>query len=540
VVPGLGRRTEEKLLKLGLDSLDKLQEVFVEQHNKEKQQMISFLKNTVGVRHACYQDSIATFLHNKVQDAQASPRPPRRLTFCVEGNISVGKTTFLRRIAAECEALQGMVDVVPEPIEKWQNVVGRTKAGEPTSFNLLDEFYRAPERYAYTFQNWVFFTRFLQEQESREDATPLRIMERSVFSDRQVFVNSIHESNWMNDMEMTVYDQWFDHVVESNAQLVPNGFIYLRAEPNTCHTRLNGRGRNEESSVSLDYLSSLHEKHETWFKPNRKLYLPENELAPGQLVTPKGVVVPAEARGSRLTLNPEVTRMERSFKEPPECIRDRVVWMDNSVHHRIARIPALILDCNPHINMDTDVDAKAAYAEQVRAFFDYVSELTEQTVALPPMPSLDLENSQAKFDQLKLLTANLPDDMRCALMEHLNQDPLTVIPTPASSPVSASTTQAPSPPQIELSASESVARQHVYDYINDRNGNTAVVDQIFSQSDPNQPNNEKRFHAYQAINHAIGIRGRHNRNPLPAHVENAIRDTFPSEDEQYVGFQEAS
>lgn len=57
--------------------------------------------------------------------------------------------------------------------------------------------------------------------------------------------------------------------------------------------------------------------------------------------------------------------MERSFKEPPECIRDRVVWMDNSVHHRIARIPALILDCNPHINMDTDVDAKAAYAEQV-------------------------------------------------------------------------------------------------------------------------------------------------------------------------------
>lgn len=84
----------------------------------------------------------------------------------------------------------------------------------------------------------------------------------------------------------------------------------------------------------------------------------------------------------------------------------------------------------------------------MRAFFDYVSELTEQTVALPPMPSLDLENSQAKFDQLKLLTANLPDDMRCALMEHLNQDPLTVIPTPASSPVSASTTQAPSPPQV--------------------------------------------------------------------------------------------
>jgi hypothetical protein len=40
--------------------------------------------------------------------------------------------------------------------------MGKTKDGEPTSFNLLDEFYRAPERYAYTFQNYVFYTRFLQ------------------------------------------------------------------------------------------------------------------------------------------------------------------------------------------------------------------------------------------------------------------------------------------------------------------------------------------------------------------------------------------
>ena len=33
----------------------------------------------------------------------------------------------------------------------------------------------------------------------------------------------------------------FDHVVDTNKQLIPNGFIYLRAEPRTCHNRLNVR-----------------------------------------------------------------------------------------------------------------------------------------------------------------------------------------------------------------------------------------------------------------------------------------------------------
>lgn len=33
--------------------------------------------------------------------------------------ISVGKTTFLKRIANETLELQDLVEVVPEPIDKW-------------------------------------------------------------------------------------------------------------------------------------------------------------------------------------------------------------------------------------------------------------------------------------------------------------------------------------------------------------------------------------------------------------------------------------
>jgi hypothetical protein len=67
--------------------------------------------------------------------------------------------------------------------------------------------------------------------------------------------------------------------------------------------------------------------------------------------------------------------MERSYKEPPAIIRDRVVWMDNSVHSAINKVPALILDCDPSIDMDTDSEAKAMYGAQVRSPF--VSALPE-------------------------------------------------------------------------------------------------------------------------------------------------------------------
>ena len=45
--------------------------------------------------------------------------------------------------------------VVPEPVDKWQNV-GDGKV------NLLMEFYQDPQRFAYTFQNYVFLTRMMQ------------------------------------------------------------------------------------------------------------------------------------------------------------------------------------------------------------------------------------------------------------------------------------------------------------------------------------------------------------------------------------------
>ncbi|CAI5475754.1 unnamed protein product [Closterium sp. Yama58-4] len=236
-----------------------------------------------------------------------------RLTFCVEGNISVGKTTFLERIVGDAVKLHDLVEVVPEPVARWQSV-GQEK------FNILEAFYEEPERYAYTFQNYVFVTRMMQERESAGRVRPIRLMERSVFSDRMVFVRAVHEAKWMSAMEVSIYDSWFDPVVAALPGLVPDGFIYLRAHPLTCHQRLKQRARGEEAGVSLDYLTDLHNKHEQWLLP----------------------VDSAEER-PRFSV----------------IIKGRVFALEGEhLHSSIQQVPALVLDCDAQIDLIRDQDAK--------------------------------------------------------------------------------------------------------------------------------------------------------------------------------------
>jgi deoxycitidine kinase len=93
-------------------------------------------------------DNVVRELKEESEVPVMQPAKDRRITFCVEGNISVGKSTFLQKIANETVELHDLVEIVPEPVSKWQDV-------GPDHFNILGAFYAEPQRYAYTFQNCV-------------------------------------------------------------------------------------------------------------------------------------------------------------------------------------------------------------------------------------------------------------------------------------------------------------------------------------------------------------------------------------------------
>ena len=87
-------------------------------------------------------------------------------TIIVEGNIGAGKTTFLKPFLNHPD----IIDVIPEPVEKWRH----TKGGH----NLLEMFYQNPERNSLLLQTYVQLT--MVQNHTNPCSKPLRIMERSL------------------------------------------------------------------------------------------------------------------------------------------------------------------------------------------------------------------------------------------------------------------------------------------------------------------------------------------------------------------------
>lgn len=175
-----------------------------------------------------------------------------RKMFVLEGNIGAGKSTLLRILGEHLP-----VDIVSEPTDKWQKVGA---AG-----NLLDLFYKDTPRWAYTFQSYAFVSRIqtiLEHQQAHADGVT-QVLERSVYCDRFCFAKNCYEAGLMSALEWQIYQEWFSWLVENYTQK-PSGFIYLKTSPQVCFERLSKRGRSEEAAIPLEYLVSLHNKHEDW------------------------------------------------------------------------------------------------------------------------------------------------------------------------------------------------------------------------------------------------------------------------------------
>eukprot|EP00798_Chlamydomonas_sp_ICE-L_P001429 gene1429-32802_t len=220
-----------------------------------------------------------------------------------------------------------------------------------------------------------------------------RLLERSVFSDRMVF--------------LSIYDSWFDPVLKTMPTLVPNGFIYLRAGPDTCHRRMMSRGRAEENTVELDYLAGLHENHEDWlFTGNQRMGDPN---APGYLYVPPTRQV-LTTTGGAYHLDPAVhppppeaaTISIKSadgfamspegykFKLPavPHALRDSLYIIDAKnrahMHPTLDQIPPLIIDCD-RIWHVYQICYKESVSNKVKHYTAYVRDFMNAKMgAVPP------------------------------------------------------------------------------------------------------------------------------------------------------------
>lgn len=174
----------------------------------------------------------------------------------LDGNIGAGKTTLLKKL----KNIPG-VYVIEEPVGVWEqfNVNGK---------NILQHFYEDQSRWAYTFQNAAILTRIIHINKAIKEnpGYKLYITERSVLTDKFVFAKMLHKDKIIDDMEMQLYNMWFDNFGTMDVA----GILWLTTDVQTCVERIKIRGRPGEENISQEYLEHLDKAHHEW------LYLRSN------------------------------------------------------------------------------------------------------------------------------------------------------------------------------------------------------------------------------------------------------------------------
>lgn len=176
--------------------------------------------------------------------------------YILEGNIAAGKTDLV------C-ALQktGQLGILEEPVEQW-------RTGFPD--NLLELYYEElsrderPLRWAFTLQIMAFVTRAKTWDEILKLTDHSKIlMERSVFSDKNVFARLLYESDDMTATEYQLYLELWDFMAGQWA-VKPDGIFYLYTPAAECLRRIAKRGRPEEKGVTLEFLEKIERLHGEW------------------------------------------------------------------------------------------------------------------------------------------------------------------------------------------------------------------------------------------------------------------------------------
>ena len=114
------------------------------------------------------------------------------------------------------------------------------------------------------------FKFFVLKLHTAKVSTPIKMIERSLWSARHVFGKNLMETGKMAQSEFQVLNSWFEFLKSCpNVNLGVDLVVYLRTSPEVAYERLRARSRSEEKVVSIDYLKELHDLHEKWLITNK-------------------------------------------------------------------------------------------------------------------------------------------------------------------------------------------------------------------------------------------------------------------------------
>jgi deoxyadenosine/deoxycytidine kinase len=174
----------------------------------------------------------------------------------IEGNIGSGKSTLLKNLKEYYNGIaEYRVVFIKEPVDEWEQI--KDSKGN----TMLQKFYGDQKKYAFSFQMMAYISRlaeFKKAVKENPDAT-IFISERSLDTDKYVFAQMLFDAQEIEDVNYQIYTKWFDVFAE---EFPITKVIYVKADPNICHSRIMKRSRTGEDGIPLDYLTNCHKYHE--------------------------------------------------------------------------------------------------------------------------------------------------------------------------------------------------------------------------------------------------------------------------------------
>ena len=161
----------------------------------------------------------------------------------VAGNIGTGKTSLAERLGDRLGWKTAYESVIDNP--------------------YLGDFYQDMDAWSFHLQVYFLGHRAQQHLELVSD-NHSAIADRSIYEDVKIFARALYQQGSLSERDYRSYQRVFNLIADHLPE--PDLLIYLIAPPEILLKRIEERGREIESGISLEYLTLLDSFYDDWMK----------------------------------------------------------------------------------------------------------------------------------------------------------------------------------------------------------------------------------------------------------------------------------
>lgn len=163
----------------------------------------------------------------------------------IEGNIGAGKTTLVKKLAADFNAKTLLESFAENP--------------------FLPEFYKNPQRHAFPLELFFLAERY---QQMNEDFARPDLFQKTILADYHFFKSLLFADVTLKDEELRLFKRLYNIIYKTLPK--PELILYLHVSVERLLMQIEKRGRTYEKTISATYLQSIQAQYFDFFKSLEK------------------------------------------------------------------------------------------------------------------------------------------------------------------------------------------------------------------------------------------------------------------------------